>query len=89
MITCGGIPNLRTLGLISSVALLIVANAPVRAQTAEEQEKGYSLETMEQALQKKERFDLYGLHFDSDKATIEPEFEIAPRRHRDRSQELS
>ena len=28
---------------------------------------------MEQALQTKERFDLYGLHFDSDKATIEPE----------------
>ena len=73
MITCGGIPNLRTLGLVSSMALLIIANAPVRAQTAEEQEKGYSLETMEQALQKKERFDLYGLHFDSDKATIEPE----------------
>ena len=73
MITCGGTPNLRTLGLVSSVALLIIANAPVRAQTAEEQEKGYSLETMEQALQTKERFDLYGLHFDSDKATIEPE----------------
>ena len=73
MITSGGTPSLRTLALISSVALLIIANAPVRAQTAEEQEKGYSLETMEQALQKKERFDLYGLHFDSDKATIEPE----------------
>ena len=28
---------------------------------------------MEQALQTKERFDLYGLHFDSDKATIQPE----------------
>ena len=70
MITCGGTSSLRTLGLISSVALLIIANAPVRAQTAEEQEKGYRLETMEQALQTKESFDLYGLHFDSDKATI-------------------
>jgi hypothetical protein len=28
---------------------------------------------MEQALQTKEHFDLYGLHFDSDKATIQPE----------------
>ena len=73
MIKFGETPTLRTLELVSSVALLIIANAPVRAQTAEEQEKGYRLETMEQALQKKERFDLYGLHFDSDKATIEPE----------------
>jgi hypothetical protein len=73
MISSGGTPNLRTLGLVSSVALLIIANAPVRAQTAEEQEKGYRLEKMEQALQTKERFDLYGLHFDSDSATIQPE----------------
>jgi hypothetical protein len=72
MITCGGTPSLRTLGLISSVALLIIANGPVRAQTAEEQEKGYRLETMEQALQTKECFDLYGVHFDSDSATIGP-----------------
>jgi hypothetical protein len=73
MMTSGGTPNLRTLGLISSVALLIIASAPVRAQTAEEQERSYRRETMEQALQTKERFDLYGLHFDSDKATIQPE----------------
>ena len=38
MIKFGGTPNLRTLGLISSVALLIIASALVRAQTAEEQE---------------------------------------------------
>ena len=73
MIASGGTPNLRTLGLIGSVALLIIANAPVRAQTAEEQERSYRRETMEQALQTKERFDLYGLHFASDKATIQPE----------------
>jgi hypothetical protein len=64
---------IRTLGLICSVALLTIVNAPVRAQTAEEQEKAYRREAMEQALQTKERFDLYGLHFDSDKATIQPE----------------
>jgi len=73
MITSGGTPNLPTLGLISSVALLIIASAPVRAQTAEELEHSYRLDAMEQVLQTKERFDLYGLHFDSDKATIQPE----------------
>src|SRR6516225_8418260 len=73
MITSGGTPNNRTLALICSVALLIIANAPVRAQTAEEQERSYRREAMEQALQTKEQFDLYGLHFDSDKATIQPE----------------
>ncbi len=73
MITSGGTPSLRALGLICSVALLIIANAPVRAQTAEEQERSYRREAMEQALQTKESFDLYGLHFDSDKATIQPE----------------
>ena len=73
MIPSGGRPRLRTLGLISSVALLIIANVPVKAQTAEEQERSYRREAMEQALQTKESFDLYGLHFDSDKATIQPE----------------
>ena len=73
MIASGGTPTLRTLGLISSAALLIIASAPVRAQTAEEQERSYRREVMEQALQTKERFDLYGLHFDSDKATIQPD----------------
>jgi hypothetical protein len=73
MTTSGGTPSLRTLGLLSSVALLIIATAPVEAQTAEEQERSYRREVMEQALQTKEQFDLYGLHFDSDKATIQPE----------------
>jgi hypothetical protein len=73
MITSGGIPKLRTLGIISSVALLIIANAPVRAQTAEEQERNYNRQAMEQALQTKERFDLYGLHFDTNKAAIQPD----------------
>ena len=73
MITSGGIPKLRTLGLISSIALLTLASAPVRAQTAEEQERNYNRQAMEQALQTKERFDLYGLHFDSNKAAIQPD----------------
>jgi hypothetical protein len=75
MITSGGRPSLRAFGLVSSIALplLIVANVPAQAQTAEEQEHSYRLEAMEQALQTKETFDLYGLHFDSNKATIQPE----------------
>jgi hypothetical protein len=73
MITSGGRPNIRTLGLICSVALLTIANAPVWAQTAEEQERNFKRDAMEQALQTKERFDVYGLHFDSDKATIQAE----------------
>ena len=73
MTKSGGTPNIRTLGLICSVALLIIANAPAGAQTAEEQERSYRREVMEQSLQTKERFDLYGLHFDSDSATIQPD----------------
>jgi hypothetical protein len=66
-----GRPNSRKLALICSVALLTMAGAPVRAQTAEEQERAYRRETMEQALQTRDSYDLYGLHFDSDKATIQ------------------
>ena len=69
MIISGGTPKYRKLALICSVALLTMASAPVWAQTAEEQERSYRRETMEQALQTRERYDLYGLHFDSDKAT--------------------
>ena len=73
MNTIGGRPSFRTLGLACSVALMIMANAPARAQTAEEQEKAYRPEEMEKALQTKQRYELYGLRFDSEKATIQPE----------------
>jgi hypothetical protein len=72
MIRSGGTPSSRTIALIS-VALLTIASPPARAQSAEEQERSYRREAMEQALQTKEQFDLYGLHFDSDKAIIQPE----------------
>jgi hypothetical protein len=58
MIQSGGRSSLRTFGLISSIALLIIANVAVRAQTAEEQERGYRLDAMEQALKTKQHFDL-------------------------------
>ena len=72
MVSREGRSNFLTLGLVSGVALLVIASVPVRAQTADEQERSYRREVMEQALQTKQRFDLYGLHFDSDKATIQP-----------------
>src|ERR1700754_1774683 len=73
MIRCQGKSSLRILALIGSVASLVAANAPSQAQTAEQQEKSYRREAMEQALQTKQRCDLYGLRFDSDKATIQSE----------------
>ena len=63
--------DLRVPGLIGGVALLALAYAPSLAQTAEEMETRYRRESMEQALEAKQRFDLYGLRFDSDKATIQ------------------
>ena len=57
MNTSGGTPNLRTLGLISSVALLIIPNAPIRAQTAEEQEHSYHREAMTVAMSSRSDFD--------------------------------
>ena len=43
------------------------------AQTAEELAQAYDREQMEQALQTRQRYDLYGVHFDLDKATIQPD----------------
>ena len=71
MVPIEGQARSRVLSLLGTVALIAIAIAPVRAQTAEELEKSYRRQTMEQALQTKQRFDLYGLHFDSNKATIQ------------------
>ena len=53
-----------------------MANAPVRAQTSEQRECSYRRETMEQVAQTKARFQLYGLRFDSDSATVQRDSEI-------------
>jgi hypothetical protein len=45
-------------------------SVPAWAQTADDLAKQYKLETMEQALETKERFDLYGLRFESGQSTI-------------------
>ncbi len=43
---------------------------PAWAQTADDLAKQYKIETMEQALQTKEHYDLYGLRFASDQSTV-------------------
>ena len=56
------------------VAFVLVAatTVPVWSQTAEDLEKEYNREKMQQALQTRERYDLYGIHFESDKSTLDP-----------------
>ena len=67
--------------LLAAVALAAAAalSAPAWAQTrdlqgeqrtADDLAKNYSKQAMEQALQTKQRFDLYGLHFESDQSAI-------------------
>ena len=65
-------------GLGLSLSLLA---APALAQTAEELEKQYGREAMQQALETKRRYDiLYGIRFDFDKTTIQPADRAAARR---------
>ena len=58
---------LAAVTLTVGVAALSV---PTWAQTADDLAKQYKIETMEQALQTKERYDLYGLRFASDQSTV-------------------
>jgi outer membrane protein OmpA-like peptidoglycan-associated protein len=54
------------------VGTLSLMTMPVWAQTAEELAKQYAREKMEQALETKQRYDLFGVRFDLGKATIGP-----------------
>jgi hypothetical protein len=54
---------------------ILLAPASASAQTAEELAKQYGREKMEQALQTRERYDLYGVHFDLDQATLQSDTE--------------
>ena len=59
--------------MLAAVTLTVgvaALSVPTWAQTADDLAKQYKIEAMEQALQTKERFDLYGLRFDSDQSTI-------------------
>lgn len=60
----------RTLPAVALAVCLATLSAPAWAQTADDLAKQYKMETMEQALQTKERYDLYGLHFATDQSTI-------------------
>ena len=60
---------LMAAALTVSVAALV---APVWAQTAEDLAKEYKREAMEQALQTKQHYDLYGITFGVDSSRIEP-----------------
>ena len=73
-----GIPRWLSLLGASPVAIslglsLFLLSPSVSAQTAEERAKQYGREAMEKALETKRLYDLYGIHFDVDKATIRPE----------------
>ncbi len=66
---------LVAVALAAAAALSVPAWAQTRdlqaeQKTADDLAKNYSKEEMQQALQTKQRFDLYGLHFESDQAAI-------------------
>ena len=61
---------LAAVALAATAALSLPAWAQTTRQTADDLAKNYSKEAMEQALQTKQRFDLYGLHFESDRSAI-------------------
>ena len=46
-------------------------NTAARSQTADELAAQYTIAAMEQALKTKQHYDLYGLHFEIDQATIQ------------------
>lgn len=56
---------------LASVSLPSLATR-ASAETAEELASHYSCENMQQALQTREQYELYGLRFESDKATLQP-----------------
>ena len=58
------------LAAVAVMAGVTALSVSARAQTADDLAKQYKKEAMEQALQTKEHYDLYGLRFESDKATI-------------------
>ena len=59
-------------GIFVALALSAAAIAPAWSQSAEELEKQYTRENMLQALETREHYDLYGIHFDSDQSTLQP-----------------
>lgn len=56
-----------------ALALVFMSPRPVSAETAQDLAAQYGRGAMEQALQTKQRYDLYGIRFDVDKTTIQPD----------------
>ena len=62
------------LAALAAAAPLVLATAhSATAQTAEQLEQQYGREAMAQALEVKRRYDLYGIHFETGEAAIQPE----------------
>jgi hypothetical protein len=57
--------------MLVAFVLLAATTVPSWSQSAEDLEKQYNRENMQQALQTRERYDLYGIHFESDKSTLD------------------
>ena len=63
--------NTRCLLTAAALTVAIAGLAvPAWAQTADDLAKQYNIDAMEQALQTKQSYDVYGLHFESDQSTI-------------------
>src|SRR6187549_3592946 len=58
--------------ILVAFGLLAAACVPSWSQSAEDLEKQYNREKMEQALQTREHYDLYGIHFESDQSALDP-----------------
>lgn len=67
-------PTCRPLwaGALAGLTLLSLVILPVSAQTTGDPRPSYDQGAMRQALDTKRTYDLYGIHFDSDQATIQP-----------------
>src|SRR5215211_1684853 len=62
----------KALGIAGVVAVSLLSSGPFAgAQTADEQALQYRREAMEHALATRERYDLYGIRFDVDRAVIQ------------------
>ena len=61
--------------IIGALAIILASNVPAWSQSANDLANQYTKEAMQQALQTKEHYDLYGIHFDIDKASIQPDAE--------------
>lgn len=58
--------------LLMAGALVAATNAPCWSQSVADPVKQYSKESMQQALQTREQYDVHGLSFDAEQSTLQP-----------------